>query len=117
MGGQALAIPEILGAIEDTCAVSERLGRIARQLPPAEPPYALLARRSGRPGVTPALNALGELGQTLNDVAELMPEGASISAVSRWLRGERPYPAELPDVLEQLVGLEAGRILALIPRT
>jgi hypothetical protein len=114
-GRQALDVPELLGAIEDACAVDRRLCGIGRRALPGEDPYLAPAPvGSGRRA--PPLAALGEAGVTLNDVAELMPGGASTSSVSRWLSGQRPVPAELPPVLERLVGAgEAARILALIP--
>jgi excisionase family DNA binding protein len=111
------AEPQVLGSIEDACVVDPRLVRIARRSTPHDPPYVPPpARPRGRPGRAPAQNALAEAGQTLSDVAELMPGGASISAVSRWLAGDRPYPRQLPDALEELIGAElAARIIALIP--
>jgi hypothetical protein len=116
VGGHEVAVPEILGAIEDTCDMDERLLRIVRRGPPRDPPYAPPAPRARRLGPGPAQNALAEAGSTLNDVAELMPAGASVAAVSLWLAGKRPYPAQLPDVLEQLVDAEtAARIISLIP--
>jgi hypothetical protein len=115
VGGQDVAVPELLGAIEDACDVHERFQRIARQPAPREPPYAPPAPPPQRRGSAPAKNALAAAGLTLNDVAELMPAGASESAVSFWLSGRRTYPDELPYVLEQLTGFDTARqIVALI---
>lgn len=114
VAGRLVAVTEILGAIEDTCDVDERLITTARRRVRADPPYEPLAPRRGRPGAAPALNALNEAGSTLASVAELAD--ASESAVSRWLKGDRPYPERLPVVLDQLAGAaESARILALIP--
>jgi hypothetical protein len=113
VGGEEVAVPEVLGAIEDACDVDKRLRRIARRPPPREPAYA---PRVPRPGSSPALIALAEAGWTLSDVARLMSASASESAVSLWLAGKRPYPDELPDVLKQLVDAEtAARIISRIP--
>jgi hypothetical protein len=116
VGSQEVAVPEMLGAIEDACDVDERLQRIARQRAPREPPYAAPAAPAQRRGSTPARNALAAVGSTLNDVAELMPAGATESAVSLWLAGKRPYPDQLPYALEQLLDADiAARIIRLIP--
>jgi hypothetical protein len=113
VGGQEVTVPEILGAIEDSCDVDERLRRIARPSPPRDAP-APVALRRGRGGGSPAAKALAEAGSTINAVAQAA--GASTSAVSRWLTGEHAYPDQLPDVLEQLLGADAiWPILALIP--
>ena len=116
VAGQQVAVTEILGAIEDTVDVDERLTTIARarqRVCAEDLPYTPPVARTARPG-SPALAALAEAGSKLTDVAELT--GASVSACSRWLKGDRPYPAELPAALEQLAGAAAGAaILALIP--
>jgi len=114
VAGRLVAVPEILGAIEDTVDVDERLVRIARWRGPEDSPYEPPAPRKGRRGAAPALNALNEAGSTLGDVAELAD--ATESAVSHWLAGRHPYPERLPGVLERLAGAEtAAQIVALIP--
>jgi hypothetical protein len=117
VSGHQVAVPELLGAIEDTCAVDQRLIRIAGRPAPHDPPYAPPATPVVRLGSCSARNALAEAGWTLSQLTELMPCCPSLSAVSKWFAGERTYPEALPDVLEDLVGADtAAGILALIPR-
>ncbi len=119
VSGDQVLVVELLGAIEDSCDVDERLIRIASRSAPPDLSYVPPApgQRRGRPG-SPALKALAEAGPTLKDVAESMPRGGHVSDVSKWLAGKRPYPEALVEVLEQLVDAEtAARILSLIPAT